>query len=52
MPFYGRMEAPSQLPGILSLGLRALSMRCVYTWSNVSAEPFLQDEADVSAEPF
>ena len=38
------MEAPGQLPGILSLGLRSLSMRCVYTWSNVSAEPFWQDE--------
>ena len=40
MPFSGRMEAPSQLQGILSLGLRALPMRCVRTWSDVSAEPF------------
>ena len=38
MPFSGRMEAPGQLPGILGLGLRALPMRCVLTWSNVSAE--------------
>ena len=41
MPFFGRMEAPGQLPGILSLGLRAILARCVYTWLDVSAEPFL-----------
>ena len=40
IPFSGRMEAPGQLPWILSLGLRSILTRCVYTWSNVSAEPF------------
>ena len=44
MPFSRRMEAPGQLPGILSLGLRAILTRCVYTWSDVSEEPFWQDE--------
>ena len=39
-PFSGRMEAPGQLPGIISLGLRAIPMRCVLTWSDVSADPF------------
>ena len=40
MPFFGRMEAPGKLLGILSLGLRAILERCVYTWSDVSAVPF------------
>ena len=40
MPFFGRMEARGQLPEILSLGLRAILVRCVYTWSDVSVEPF------------
>ena len=40
MPFYGRMEAPGELPGILSLGLRAFPMQCFRAWSDVSADPF------------
>ena len=40
MPFSRRMEAPGQLLGMLSLGMRAILARCVYTWSDVSVEAF------------
>ena len=40
LTFFGRMEALGQLLGILSLGLKALSMWCFRTWLDVNTEPF------------